>query len=277
VVSHRTVVPLIVSEKIVNSLLLFPSDFVAPDRAVLSGERARAVQSRHQLGSGATVAALLFGVERLRVSVESVGADTLTLAVRERSPAPERPPAVAIVGISRPQTIKKVIQGAALFGVTELHFVRGIAGEKSYLQSHSLGREEMQDEIELGLEQACDPIPPRISVWTEHRAWEKALIDRIVTEYPKASRLLADTSSGPGGPAPVQLSGRGDPVVIAIGPEAGWGTDEVERFRAAGFRSVSLGERMLRVEHALVALLAQVQLLRSQAVSGAEAEVSERP
>lgn len=41
-----------------------------------------------------------------------------------------------------------------------------------------------------------------------------------------------------------------DGVVVAVGPEGGWGPDDLSAFRSAGFASVSLGPTVLRTEHA---------------------------
>jgi 16S rRNA (uracil1498-N3)-methyltransferase len=47
--------------------------------------------------------------------------------------------------------------------------------------------------------------------------------------------------------------------VLAIGPEGGFSADEIELARQAGFLSVSLGKRVLRVETASLAVLAILQ------------------
>ena len=52
-------------------------------------------------------------------------------------------------------------------------------------------------------------------------------------------------------------------VIIAIGPERGWSNDEVETFKQVGFGIVGLGERVVRVELALVFLLGKLALLRA--------------
>jgi 16S rRNA (uracil1498-N3)-methyltransferase len=48
-------------------------------------------------------------------------------------------------------------------------------------------------------------------------------------------------------------------VEIAIGPEGGFGADELEAFRISGFGAVSLGPRILRTETAAIAALAWLQ------------------
>ena len=47
-------------------------------------------------------------------------------------------------------------------------------------------------------------------------------------------------------------------MILAIGPEGGFVEYEVEKFMKAGFEGVHLGERILRVETAVTALLARL-------------------
>jgi RsmE family RNA methyltransferase len=48
---------------------------------------------------------------------------------------------------------------------------------------------------------------------------------------------------------------RGQPLILALGPEGGFIPYEVESFRQRGFTPVSLGDRILSVEVALTAAL----------------------
>jgi 16S rRNA (uracil1498-N3)-methyltransferase len=50
-------------------------------------------------------------------------------------------------------------------------------------------------------------------------------------------------------------------MLVVIGPEGGWSRREWEQFKEAGFYSVHLGPRILRMETAALCLLATVQLL----------------
>jgi 16S rRNA (uracil1498-N3)-methyltransferase len=51
-------------------------------------------------------------------------------------------------------------------------------------------------------------------------------------------------------------------IMLAIGPEGGWTSSEMARFRDAGWHSASLGTRILRVETAAIAALAIVNARR---------------
>jgi 16S rRNA (uracil1498-N3)-methyltransferase len=77
---------------------------------------------------------------------------------------------------------------------------------------------------------------------------------RLVLE-PESAPHGSGTAQGPGGAA-------GSEVVeaeIAIGPEGGFASDELEAFRVAGFSQVGLGPRILRTETAAIAALVWLQ------------------
>jgi len=60
-------------------------------------------------------------------------------------------------------------------------------------------------------------------------------------------------------------------VVFSVGPERGWTDDEGRRLLEAGFRTVGLGDRILRTETAaLVGATYLRGLLRMEAGSGSE-------
>ena len=56
----------------------------------------------------------------------------------------------------------------------------------------------------------------------------------------------------------VPWPGGGDRVTLFVGPEGGWSTDELARFRAAGAFALSLGPRTLRAELAPTVALARL-------------------
>ncbi len=171
--------------------------------------------------------------------------------------APPKLPIDLIVGVSRPQTIKKVLHYSAMLGLSSITFVRTILGEKSYLKSNSLRRENIKKELILGLEQACDTALPKVFV-----SWslEETLKNMKASHVP--IRLLAHTENGD---SVRKLTDKClFPAIVALGPEMGWAEQEVDNFMRAGFEIINLGERILRVEVALVYLVGQISILANR-------------
>ncbi len=77
-------------------------------------------------------------------------------------------------------------------------------------------------------------------------------------------RLVFEPESAPHAPTSARgPAGAGDIAMadaqIAIGPEGGFASDELEAFRVAGFSRVGLGPRILRTETAAIAALVWLQ------------------
>lgn len=227
--------------------------------AVLTGARARYGFETHELRAGATCRVAVLGGMRGEARVEQATPERIALALSLSLAPLTRRPIDLIVGVPRPQTVKKVIQAAVMVGVRSLHFVRSELGEKSYLQSRALSEDGIREEGLKALEQVWDSQMPDVGV---HRTLSHFLKTRIpllgVSE--RATGLVADPR---GDEASLSYFGslRAEQV-LAIGPERGWSEAEVELFRGCGFDVVGLGERVLRVEMALVVLLGQLQLVR---------------
>jgi 16S rRNA (uracil1498-N3)-methyltransferase len=72
-------------------------------------------------------------------------------------------------------------------------------------------------------------------------------------------RLMLWEGEGEGGaPLRARLEGR-EPVALLVGPEGGFAAAEVEAARHAGFETVTLGSRILRVETAAMVAVALVR------------------
>lgn len=74
------------------------------------------------------------------------------------------------------------------------------------------------------------------------------------TERPNGTKLIF-TEKG-GSPLPAKAEG---PLTALVGPEGGWEAEEIARAESFGFRSVTLGGRILRAETAAIAVAALVQ------------------
>ena len=241
-----------------NCLVFFPDErlenvvrisgrraqYVAEHQSFAVGQKIRVAEWQGLLGSGV---------------VKSFSPSETIVEVSLTSPAPQRRWCAAIVAVPRPQALKRVLFNAAMLGFSELHLIKSAGVEKSYLQSKSLEDSAIQRELVKGLEQAIDSLPPIVS---KHRSWDgfcrEALPDLFSRVGKGSLALLADTSSS------TELSqlklDRGSPTVITIGPESGWSSEENAAFVAAGFIPLSLGQRILRVDAALLYLHAQLAM-----------------
>jgi RsmE family RNA methyltransferase len=198
----------------------------------------------------------------------SASLERVTLALDVESARLDPIPVTLIVGVSRPQTVKKVIQAAVMFGVSSLHFVRSEQGEKSYLQSRGLDEDQIQEEVIKALEQVWDSRAPEIVV---HRTFSYFIDKKLPLLVSSAQEGAPDGKvlkliAHPGG-APLSCGDvsrvENAHAIVAVGPERGWSDNEVEIFQRFGFEVVGLGERVVRVELALVFLLGKLALLRA--------------
>lgn len=246
-----------------NLLLLRGEDILSETRAFISGSRANELLRLHDLKAGVRIKVGVLGGLIGECTVLSIGDQKLELEVSLSRKPPPKSPIILLVGLSRPQTIKKVIQAAVTLGVEELHFVRSELGEKSYLDSHLLRGKELEGEVELALCQAIDTVPPLIQVHPRFLpALEDTLPERLRSKcWDPAVYLVADTKSPNVLTNQMLPAKRAKGAVLAIGPEAGWSEFEIQRLNSVGFNSISLGERTLRVETAVGVLVAQMQML----------------
>ena len=252
----------------VNSLVVLPQEVIDPTRARLEGARALYAFETHGVRDGQTIKVCVLGGLRGEAKVLSATTSSVVLELNLSLPSLEPIPFSLLVGVSRPQTVKKVIQAAVMFGVSSLHFVRSELGEKSYLQSRSLDSDQIEEETVKALEQVWDSRAPEIVV---HRTFSYFMENKLAGI---AASLEAQTSglraqgfvAHPGG-ARLRCSDaarlKDSPAIIAIGPERGWSDAEVRAFAGSGFQVVGLGDRVVRVELALVFLMGTLAPLRA--------------
>jgi len=242
-----------------NSLVIFSDERRNDSLVVIEGERARELYTRYKTLQGREIRVAIFGGSKGIARVLEVASSEMRLEIVTMRESIPLQPIDLIVGLSRPQTTKKIIQAAVMIGVRSVHFVRTERGEKSYSTATLLKPRELQEELVKAMEQIGEGLAPSISVhptfslFCRHHLEKMATIDTV--------RLIAhpdcDGLAGMSGVAESRA------VILAVGPEAGWVERELTIFERAGFHRVGLGARVLRVEMALIFLLGQISLLRA--------------
>jgi RsmE family RNA methyltransferase len=239
-----------------NLLLLDPADFQGDDRVVVRGRRAAHVQAvvRPAVGD-ALVIGVVDGPKGTGV-VLSCGPDELVLEPR-LNPAPEpAPPIDLLLAVPRPKVVRRLLADVASLGVGTIHLTNAWRVERSYFSSPALAPREIDAALRRGLEQARATRLPRVHV---HRRL-MAFLDDVLPSLASTRRLLAHPKTDHRLTASDVV---GERLLIAIGPEGGWIEREAATFVARGFRSFTLGSRILRTEAAVPTIFGWLAALRS--------------
>ena len=238
-----------------NLLLLEDTDFDqtagSGARAVVSGERLKHVRKvlRAEVGDRLEVGRLSGGIGRGRIVELSRECVVLELGPLDGElPAPL--PVTLVLALPRPKFVGRILQAAAAMGVKRILLVHTARVEKSYWQSSVMQAESLRRHLMLGLAQARDTVLPEIELLRERRDLTDSL-PALVRDHEQV--LVADATGAE--PCPLGVDG---PTALLVGPEGGLLDGELDAFAAGGARTVSLGPRALRVEHAVVALLARL-------------------
>jgi RsmE family RNA methyltransferase len=244
-----------------NLLLVEPGEIDPGGRVRLTGRRAQHLLGVLKVEPGREVRAGVVDGGPGTGTVEAVEGDVVVLRL-EWEEAPEQAPTVdLVVALPRPQALHRLLQWSATFGVGRLDLVRSWRVEKSFFSSPSVSPEGLRKHLLLGAEQGSRTRLPRVEL--HHRLLP--FLETMAAEDDGGRRFLAH----PEAPLPIEEGwrkadavGRGRRTRIAIGPEGGWLDREVESFARCGFEAITLGPWVLRVETAVAAAVAQVELLR---------------
>jgi 16S rRNA (uracil1498-N3)-methyltransferase len=229
-----------------NLVLLFEEDFVTDGLALVRGRRAEHIVRVHRAGEGET---LVVGIANGRIgsgTITKMASDSVEMRVVLDREAPPPLPLTLILALPRPKVLNRVIASATSLGVKEIHLINAWRVEKSYWKSPKLSEGNLREQCIAGLEQARDTVFPRITL---HRFFRK-FVEGFSSETMK---LVAHPHAADECPRNVNA-----PTALAIGPEGGFIAEEIASFQRIGFRPVMMGERILRVEIAVAALIARL-------------------
>lgn len=159
-----------------------------------------------------------------------------------------------ICALPRPQTLKKVLSSTAAMGVRNIYLIRSEKVEKSYFHSPLLKEENYTKFLIEGLSQGKRTMLPKVSIHNRFK--------RFFEEEYKMNEDTAYLLAHPDGNSYLtkQQINNVKNITLAVGPEGGWNDFEVELMVSLGFTKIKISESILRVENAVVAVLAQVEL-----------------
>jgi 16S rRNA (uracil1498-N3)-methyltransferase len=234
-----------------NLIILYDGDFVGDtSRVRLQGRRLQHVLRVHRAAAGDTLRVGRLNGQLGTGLITTLGDTALEMDVTLDQAPPASLPLTLLLAMPRPKSVKRVLQAVTAMGVKRVVLMNAWRVEKSFWESPVLQPETLREQMVLGLEQACDTILPEIMLRQRFKPFIEdevpALIShtRALVAHPQASQ-----------PCPRDVR---EPVTLAVGPEGGFIAYEVELLQSQGFGAVSLGARILRVEHAVPALLGRL-------------------
>lgn len=233
-----------------NLLLLEDGDFIAADRVLLQGRRLKHLQEVHRATVGDSLRVGRLGGLMGQGQLLRLDSDAAELQISLEQSAPAKLPLTLLLALPRPKMLKRVLQTVASMGVPRLILLNSYRVEKSFWQTPFLQPEAIREQLILGLEQARDTLLPEVIIEKRFKPFVEDQLPQLA-----AGSLGLVGHPGPYPACPRTVEGQ---VTLAIGPEGGWIPYEVEKLAAAGLQPVQLGERILRVETAVTALLARL-------------------
>lgn len=170
----------------------------------------------------------------------------LTNVLLDKSPPPKLDLTV-ILALPRPKVLRRLIMDMTAMGVPNIILVNSYRTDKSYWQSPLLLR---LDEFVLeGLQQSIDTIAPKILLAKRFKPFVEDELPTLlhhknaVVAHPYAKQNFT------------QLTKEALPQVLIVGAEGGFIPYEIELLSSVGVQAATLGERILRTESAINALL----------------------
>ena len=238
------------AEQTVN-LLLFASSEVAADGLLRIGDqRLRHLVQVHGKASGDVVRVGQIDGAMGNADILAIDSHEAVLRPRLDSQPPRKLPLALVLALPRPKMLRRILRATAEFGVGELHLVHSYRVEKSYWQTPVLQADTVRDCLLQGLAQSRDTVLPQVLC---HRRFKPFVEDELPQLLQEKRALLAHPGDYPECPR-----GLSEPTLLVIGPEGGFIPYEVDKLQQAGCQPVTLGPRILRVEHAVTSLLGRL-------------------
>lgn len=239
------------------NLLLFDPDELAGGDVVLRDRRAAHVREVLRAAPGATLRAGVIRGPLGAAEVIAITADAVTVRFAATAPPSAPLPIDLVLAVPRPKVLRRVLQLAAAAAVRRVELVNAWRVDKSYFGSARVGDAAVADDLRLGAEQGETTWLPEVRVHPR--------LMQFFDEHEHAPAAAIKLAAHARDAAPIEHAfppGTQGDVALAIGPEGGWIAREVDTFAARGWRIVSLGAPILRVEAAVAAALGQLELLR---------------
>lgn len=173
-----------------------------------------------------------------------------SLELQLDTPPPSPIPITLVLALPRPKMLRRILQSVTSMGIKRLYLIHSARVEKSFWQSPFLYPDAILEQLILGLEQAKDTVIPEIS---QHKLFKPFVEDQLTEVIGNSKAIVAHPTATE--PCPIAID---EPTTLIIGPEGGFVPYEIDKLVELGVEPVTLGDRILRVETAVPALISRL-------------------
>lgn len=233
-----------------NLLLVTQQEIDSQGCVLLTDRRHQHIQKIHRLKVGGTLQAGVINslCGEAEIIEQQSHATRLKLNLYKQPPAPL--PVTLLLALPRPRMLARSLEHLATLGVKKLVLMQTNRVEKSYWQSPELKPEKIHQHLILGLEQAKDTLLPEVIFKNRFKPFVE---DELASLAANSLKLVAHPGNYPACPRNIDQQ-----LTLAIGPEGGFVDYEIQLLEAQNFQPVQMGDRILRVETAVTALLSRL-------------------
>jgi 16S rRNA (uracil1498-N3)-methyltransferase len=228
-----------------NLVLFAPGELAAP--LPLDDPRARHVLAVLRRRPGDTFLAGLVDGPIGQATLVGQEAAGLRLTFTATDEPPPSPPVTLLIGLPRPQTARDLLRDATTLGLAALHFVATERSDPNYATATLWRDREWHRHLLTGAMQAADTRLPAVT-------WDRDLATALAAAPTATNRIALDNYEA-AQPLAAVLPPSDTPLVLALGPERGWGLRDRAALCDGGFTLAHLGTRPLRLETAAVVAL----------------------
>tara|TARA_Y100001958_G_C21195805_1_gene523193 strand:+ start:330 stop:1055 length:726 start_codon:yes stop_codon:yes gene_type:complete len=239
-----------------NTIIIKNSELLEPDLyQIQNKEIVNHIQKVLKLKVGEALKVCLVNEGIGTGIIKSLSSAEAIIFLKKKNVLKKRNPWVnLIIGLSRPQTCKKVLELGTSMGVKSFEFLDAKLSEKSYAQSKVFQNNAFEKYLLNGLSQSSNlHIMPSLKVEKSLKKESGEEGEQKLILSPFSEKSLNDIS--------LDFE---KPITVAIGPERGWTGKEVEKFKSHNFLEVKISSSVLRVETATISVLSQLELLKNK-------------
>ena len=246
-----------------NLILLRREDFEHPDApggrvVVRDARRVRHLSTVIHAALGAT---LQVGCEGGQVGTAVVRAlpgeecEGYALDVTLTAAPPPPSPVSLVLALPPRAAFSRVLHTATVLGVKRVHLVGCKRPDGQYWGAKELQPAAVRETMVLGLEQGVDTVLPEVELKPRLEYFlGGGLRQQLGAPGERRAYVLVPGGEAALPPAPAP----GVEVTLVVGPEAGFGAEELARFEALGCERISFGPRRVPTETALHVLLGRL-------------------